>query len=151
MVLGLPVINLRMQAPSLYILPGIAVGVTGSAFLMTAVTQGKAGVRRLLQRLTWWRLATQWFAVAVLLIPLVRSWLPWHSAARTRYALSRPRPCCSTPAAYLSHFFFGPLFEESGWRGFALPRMQHRFGPVRGSLLLGMLWTGWHFFLYVPG
>ena len=51
----------------------------------------------------------------------------------------------------LSHFFFGPLFEESGWRGFALPRMQHRFGPVRGSLLLGMLWTGWHFFLYVPG
>jgi hypothetical protein len=56
-ILGLPVINPTTQAPSLYVLPGIAIGVTGSAFLMTAVPQGKAGVRRLLQRLMWWRVA----------------------------------------------------------------------------------------------
>jgi len=96
-ILGLPVINPTTQAPSLYILPGIAIGVTGSAFLMTAVTQGKAGVRRLLQRLTWWRVAPQWFAVAVLVIPLSEWRLPWRSAAPTRYALSLPRRCCSTP------------------------------------------------------
>ena len=29
--------------------------------------------------------------------------------------------------------------------------MQCRFGPVRGSLLLNLLWSGWHLFLYVPG
>lgn len=45
------------------------------------------------------------------------------------------------PAAYVSHLFFGPLFEESGWRGFALPRMQHRFGPLQGTFLLGLLWS----------
>jgi membrane protease YdiL (CAAX protease family) len=38
----------------------------------------------------------------------------------------------------------GPLFEEPGWRGFALPRMQARLGPVRASLVLGFLWAGWH-------
>jgi uncharacterized protein len=46
----------------------------------------------------------------------------------------------------------GPLGEEPGWRGYALPRLEAAFGPVRSSLLLGLLWTGWHLplFLY-PG
>jgi len=46
----------------------------------------------------------------------------------------------------------GPLGEEPGWRGYALPRLETAFGPVRGSLVLGLLWTGWHLplFLY-PG
>jgi membrane protease YdiL (CAAX protease family) len=52
--------------------------------------------------------------------------------------------------AFASHFIFGPLFEETGWRGFALPRIQKRFGPLRGTVLLGLLWAGWHFFLYLP-
>jgi membrane protease YdiL (CAAX protease family) len=38
----------------------------------------------------------------------------------------------------------GPLFEEPGWRGFALPRLEARFGPLRASILLALLWAGWH-------
>jgi membrane protease YdiL (CAAX protease family) len=150
LLLGLPTFSARTHAPSWYVMPGIAIGVTGSAFLMTAVTQGRPGIRRLLQRLTWWRVRPQWFAVAVLLIPvtevLVAAVLGTPDALR---ALT-PAALLFYPTAYVAHFFFGPLFEESGWRGFALPRMQHRFGPLRGTLLLGLLWSAWHFFLYVP-
>jgi uncharacterized protein len=38
----------------------------------------------------------------------------------------------------------GPLGEEPGWRGFAVPRMQPRFGPPGGTLLLGFPWACWH-------
>ena len=34
--------------------------------------------------------------------------------------------------------------EETGWRGFALPRLQSRFGPLGGPLVLAALWAGWH-------
>jgi len=46
----------------------------------------------------------------------------------------------------------GPLFEEPGWRGFALPRLEARFGPLCASMLLALLWVGWHLPLFFyPG
>jgi membrane protease YdiL (CAAX protease family) len=41
------------------------------------------------------------------------------------------------------------LAEEPGWRGFALPRLQERFGPLLGTLVLGILWSIWHFPLFL--
>lgn len=148
--LQLPPFNPATHAPALYVLPGIAIGVTGSAFLMTAVTQSRAGVDRLLQRLVLWRVNLPWYAVAVLLIPLTQVLVAMALVHPEALGALEPKGLLLYPAAYAAHFFFGPLFEESGWRGFALPRLQHRYGPLGGTLLLGILWSGWHFFLYVP-
>jgi membrane protease YdiL (CAAX protease family) len=38
----------------------------------------------------------------------------------------------------------GPLGEEPGWRGYALPRLQERFGPIAAWLILTAVWTVWH-------
>lgn len=67
---GVPAFSATTHTPSLYTLPGIALGVTGTAFFMTAVTDGRAGVRELLRRLVCWRVGLRWYLVAVLLIPL---------------------------------------------------------------------------------
>jgi uncharacterized protein len=42
----------------------------------------------------------------------------------------------------------GPLGEEPGWRGFALPRLQRLDSPLVGSLILGPSWAFWHLPLF---
>lgn len=41
--------------------------------------------------------------------------------------------------------FLAGFFEEIGWTGFALPRMQARYGVLEAALMLGMLHGAWHF------
>jgi membrane protease YdiL (CAAX protease family) len=147
---GVPAFTEITHTPSWYALPGVAIGVTGTAFFMTAVTQGRAGVRRMLRRLVCWRVGVRWYLVAILFIPVGQLLITAALGSPEVLRALRPSALTLYPASYLAHFVFGPLFEESGWRGFALPRMQHRFGPVRATLLLGLLWSGWHFFLYAP-
>src|SRR5574337_857223 len=52
------------------------------------------------------------------------------------------------PAQFLWLLFYllttGPLGEELGWRGFALPRLLKRFNPFVASLVLGAIWGVWH-------
>ena len=51
-----------------------------------------------------------------------------------------------------STFLGGPINEEPGWRGFALPRLQARFGPFFASAILAPLWAIWHLPMFlIPG
>jgi membrane protease YdiL (CAAX protease family) len=45
----------------------------------------------------------------------------------------------------------GPLGEEPGWRGFALSRLQARFGVLPATISLGVLWALWHLPLSLSG
>ncbi len=49
--------------------------------------------------------------------------------------------------------FFG---EEYGWRFFLQPRLQHKFGKIKGIFVLGIIWGIWHiplllFYYSTPG
>lgn len=54
----------------------------------------------------------------------------------------------AAPEHYAAMIVFS-IGEEFGWRGYAHPRMVARFGPVTGSLLLGLGWAVWHLMFLV--
>lgn len=45
----------------------------------------------------------------------------------------------------------GPLGQEPGWRGFALPRLQALLSPAWASVVLGAIWALWHVPLFLIG
>lgn len=135
-----------------YEIPGALIGVTGTAIFMTAVTEGKQGVRNLLSRFLMWRIGLTWYAVAICGIAVVAvitgSLVP---GGQDSLGALTPSALALYPGAWLYRFYFGPLWEEAGWRGFALGRLQHLHGPLGGTLILGVLWGLWHAPIYLPG
>ena len=48
-------------------------------------------------------------------------------------------------------FFGGPLAEDIGWRGYALPKLREKMSAFRASLLIGIVWVLWHLpFFWIP-
>ena len=43
-------------------------------------------------------------------------------------------------------FFFNATGEETGWRGFALPRLQKTTSPLIAALVIAFFWVPWHLF-----
>lgn len=45
----------------------------------------------------------------------------------------------------------GAIGEEGGWRGVLQPEMQRRFGPIKGTLFVGLIWGYWHLPINLAG
>ena len=113
----------------------ITMGPTVAALIMTAVTGGRDGIRRLLARLVLWKVPFIWYLFVFLGVPLVfilgTVFLP---AQLLRSITYRQPPGFLISGNFLSFCRWRTLFEEPGWRGFALARLQAKWGPLAGSL-----------------
>jgi membrane protease YdiL (CAAX protease family) len=121
-------------------------GPTFAAIIMTGIIEGRAGLLQLRTRLKQWRVGWQWYLFILVGIPalmllaliiqpgILASFKGFTSIVIAQYPLY----------FFVVWFGGGPLGEEIGWRGFALPRMQPRYGPLLGTLILGVPWAFWH-------
>jgi membrane protease YdiL (CAAX protease family) len=118
-----------------------------AAVVVTAATDGREGLRRLRRRIGLWRVGVTWYLVALLAPAAI--WTAAYSipfAGAPLAALARQWPLLFT--AFLPNVAIGLLLpclgEETGWRGFALPRLQRLHGPVVATIILGGLHSLWH-------
>lgn len=121
-------------------------GPSLAGLIMAGLVGGQAGVRALVAALLKWRVHAGWYAVA-LLTPLAL----WTLAAVLFFATSGAQPefVISAAPAFLGllavrFFVGGGLGEELGWRGFLLPILQDKRGPLVASLIIGVIWGLWH-------
>jgi membrane protease YdiL (CAAX protease family) len=128
-----------------------------SAFLVTRIANGPDGLRDLIKRMTKWRVKPVWIAIAVLSV-----WGLYLLSGIFSMILGQPWPGLELfgSIAYVPYLpFLGAwLFwiitfgigEECGWRGYLLHNLQDVYSPLKSSLIVGIIWAGWHLpmFLY---
>ena len=127
-----------------------------AAIVVLALTEGKAGIIGLFRRMVRWRVAPGWYAVALLLpavLTAVATVLNVMLGAQAPSAaqLNAWPGILSTFAIVLLVPGVGGAWEEPGWRGYAVPRLQQGRSALVASLILGVLIAVWHLPLIVVG
>lgn len=121
-----------------------------AAIVMTGIMEGKPGLLSLWGRVKEWRAGWQWYVFILLGIPaLVLLGVIIQPGALAGFQGFTLKVLASYPVYLVAVFIWVGLPEEIGWRGFALPRMQSRFGALASSLLLGVLWAFWHLLYFL--
>jgi uncharacterized protein len=147
-------ITWALQLPALLasrgVIPGTAdrymalvgLGAFGPMFAaMIAARVEGTGVRALFRPLGIWRVKPWWYLAALALPGAI-----FVVAAGAYNLLGHDEPLLYPPnqPAFVAAAVVFPFGEEVGWRGFALPRLRDKYGPLAASAIIGVLWTLWH-------
>lgn len=103
---------------------------------------GLKGLGNFFRRLTLWHAPMAWWLYLLLGIPAIV-----YTAAAINGTFNDPFPFAPWYLlfpALIQSLLLGPVGEEFGWRGLALPLLQRRFAPFWASLILGVVWAIWH-------
>ena len=124
-------------------------GPSVASMVMTGLVSGTSGYRNLLRRLTTWRAGAGWYALALLLAPLVSVGLSFAMSAFSPEFMPSIVSSTDTTGVLVMGLSYGLLgggfLEELGWTGFAVPRFRLRYSVMGAGLIMGLLWGAYHF------
>lgn len=119
---------------------------TIAAVVVARASAGTDGLRRLKDRLLRVEVRWVWWVAAIGLPVVAQAGAIAVAEGVSQLSIARLIP--DQAATFLTFAAItavgGPLGEELGWRGFALPRLATRFGPVTAALVIGVAWVAWH-------
>lgn len=126
-------------------------GPSLAAIVVVSSTRRKEGLRAWLSRCLQWRIGWGWWAFALLLTLAVMLLAAGLDIALGGYIATAPASghlLVTVVNLPLILLLGGPMGEEFGWRGYALPALQERWGWRTASLGLGLVWGVWHLPLF---
>jgi uncharacterized protein len=125
----------------LYYFAGYGPSLAG--LVLTWRFEGRDGLLRLLARAIPSRAGFPWYLAVIAgysAVPLFAGWLAGYDTFTALPTWDRLLILLAVSVVADT----GPIGEEFGWRGFALPRMLERRTPLTASLILGAIWAFWH-------
>jgi membrane protease YdiL (CAAX protease family) len=126
--------------------PGL-LGPMIAAFVVTAVCDGRPGVRALASAMVRWPRRWRWRLAALSPLAFLAVSLLVAAASGNLPSAADYGRMSGVPAGIglmLAALVINGFGEETGWRGFAQPRLQERLGPLRATMVVAVLWAGWH-------
>ena len=128
---------------------GLFIGAAGLVGLLAAtLVGGRQGLVELLRSCLRWRVSIKWWLLAFL-IPAAT----YLTAVAVHWLMGGDLPGFTmlNNEWHLAPLLFALMFMpgdgpsgEFGWRGFVLPLMQTRWGPLFASVLIGVIYAVWH-------
>ena len=115
-----------------------------ASLIMTRLTTGS--LRAWVSPFKRWRVPPASYALALIAIPVVimaaSAVLPGKEVGTPSFV--GPAVVIGPLIQAVAFLIGGPIQEEVGWRGFALPILQERLRPLQAAVMLGIIWGGWH-------
>jgi membrane protease YdiL (CAAX protease family) len=136
--------------------PFFACGPLVAALVVIAMTEGWSGYRTLGARMIHWLVGWRWWVVglgiplAVLVVAALANIAIWDAPTPVLADLAWPTLALVFAVRFINPLD-GPLGEEPGWRGYALPQLQTGRAPLGAAFILGLLVALWHVPLVMTG
>ena len=128
--------------------PLLVIGAYGPFVAAFALSHREKSAWALFKRVFRWRIPPLVLLSALFLSPVLAGAAMWIQAMLGGPAFAFRISWPHVPGLILLLFFLGGSFnEEFGW-AFAIDRIQPRWGFLKGSLLLGVVWAFWHLPLF---
>jgi CAAX protease family protein len=132
-------------------------GPLAGAVATTAITGGRRALRELGARMVRYRVAPRWWAIALGLPIGVAIAGATLAAAYAMFMLAPVElpslhtlgqftgfPVTNAVAMFVMLVAINGFGEETGWRGYLLPKLQRDRSPVIASLVTAAVWAAWH-------
>lgn len=120
------------------------------AIFVTGINEGRSGVLNLLARFLKWRVNIIWYLIALFgpaVLCLASRQISILLGSNIHKLQPLPDLLMAFATTFIIYFFLNT--EEFAWRGYALPKLQDRFGITKATFILGIIWGVFHLPLFL--